>query len=47
MYAKYFLAQQFDISAAAGFYEAWHVEIFGGPVFLGDCSTVIATPIEK
>jgi acetyltransferase-like isoleucine patch superfamily enzyme len=25
----------------------WHVEIFGAGVFLGDCSTIIATPDRK
>jgi acetyltransferase-like isoleucine patch superfamily enzyme len=47
-YARYFLANQFDyFGRGVVFMKPWHVEVFGGPVFLGDCSTVIATPDRK
>ena len=47
-YARYFLAPQFDyFGRGLVFMKPWHVEIFGGPVFLGDCSTIIATPDRK
>jgi acetyltransferase-like isoleucine patch superfamily enzyme len=44
-YAKYFLAPQFDyFGRGLVFMKPWYVEVFGGPVFLGDYTTVIATP---
>lgn len=47
-YAKYFLAPQFDyFGQGLVFMKPWHVEIFGGPVSLGDYTTVIATPDRK
>jgi len=47
-YAKYFLAHQFDyFGRGLVFMKPWHVEVFGGPVFLGDYTTVIATPDRK
>ncbi|MCX5848988.1 MAG: acyltransferase [Deltaproteobacteria bacterium] len=47
-YARYFLAPQFEyFGRGLVFMKPQHVEIFGGPVFLGDYSTVIATPDRK
>lgn len=47
-YARYFLAPQFDyFGTGLVFMKPWHVEIFGGPVSLGDYTTVIATPDRK
>jgi len=48
MYARYFLAPQFEVfGRGLVFMKPWHVEIFGGPVSLGDYSNVIATPDKK
>jgi acetyltransferase-like isoleucine patch superfamily enzyme len=47
-YARHFLAPQFEsLGRGCTFMKPWHVEIFGGPVELGDFSTVIATPDRK
>jgi acetyltransferase-like isoleucine patch superfamily enzyme len=47
-YANRFLAPQFEHFGRGGtFMKPWHVEIFGGPVHLGDYATVIATPDRK
>lgn len=47
-YARYFLAPQLDyFGKGLVFMKPWHVEIFGGPVSLGDYTTVIATPDRK
>jgi acetyltransferase-like isoleucine patch superfamily enzyme len=47
-HAQYFLAPQFEhFGRGLVFMKPWHVEIFGGPVFLGDYSTIIATPDRK
>jgi acetyltransferase-like isoleucine patch superfamily enzyme len=47
-YAQYFLAHQFEyFGRGLVFMKPRHVEVFGGPVFLGDYSTVIATPDRK
>jgi len=43
-YARYFLAPQFEyFGRGLTFMKPWHVEVFGGPVYLGDYTTVIAT----
>lgn len=47
-YANYFLAPQFEhFGRGITFMKPWHVEVFGGPVSLGDYSTIIATPDRK
>ena len=47
-YAQYFLAPQFEyFGRGLVFMKPWHVEIFGEHVFLGDYSTIIATPDKK
>jgi acetyltransferase-like isoleucine patch superfamily enzyme len=47
-YAKVYLRPQFDhLGKGCTFMKPWHVEIFGGPVSLGEYSTVIATPDRK
>ncbi len=47
-YAQYFLAPQFEyFGRGVVFMKPWQVEVFGGPVFLGDYSNVIATPDKK
>ena len=47
-YANHFLQPQFEqLGPGCHFMKPWHVEIFGGPVSLGDHSTVIATPDRK
>ena len=47
-YVQRFLYPQFEyLGNSCTFMKPWHVEIFGGPVSLGDYSTVIATPDRK
>jgi acetyltransferase-like isoleucine patch superfamily enzyme len=47
-YANHFLRPQFDrLGRGCTFMKPWHVEIFGGPVSLGDCAAVIATSDRK
>jgi acetyltransferase-like isoleucine patch superfamily enzyme len=47
-YAQYFLAPQCEhFGRGLHFMKPWQVEIFGGPVSLGDYTTVIATPDKK
>jgi acetyltransferase-like isoleucine patch superfamily enzyme len=47
-YANRFLRPQFDhLGRGCTFMKPWHVEIFGGPVSIGDYTTVIATPDRK
>jgi acetyltransferase-like isoleucine patch superfamily enzyme len=47
-YSEYFLAPQFEyFGRGLVFMKPRHVEVFGGPVFLGDYSTIIATPDRK
>jgi acetyltransferase-like isoleucine patch superfamily enzyme len=47
-YVNYFLRPQFDhLGRGSTFMKPWYVEIFGGPVSLGDFATVIATPDRK
>ncbi len=47
-YANHFLRPQFEhLGQGCTFMKPWHVEIFGGPVSLGDYATVIATPDRK
>ena len=47
-YAEYFLAPQFEyFGRGLVFMKPQHVEVFGGPVYLGDYSTIIATPDRK
>jgi acetyltransferase-like isoleucine patch superfamily enzyme len=47
-YAERYLRPQFDyLGHGCTCMKPWHVEIFGGPVLLGDFATVIATPDRK
>jgi len=47
-YARHFLRPQFDhLGKGSTFMKPWHVEIFGGPISLGDYAAVIATPDSK
>jgi acetyltransferase-like isoleucine patch superfamily enzyme len=47
-YANHFLRPHFEhLGRGCTFMKPWHVEIFGGPVTLGDYATVIATPDRK
>jgi acetyltransferase-like isoleucine patch superfamily enzyme len=47
-YANYFLRPQFEhLGRGCHFMKPWHVEIFGGPISLGDYATVIAAPDRK
>jgi acetyltransferase-like isoleucine patch superfamily enzyme len=47
-YANHFLRPQFEhLGRGCSFMKPWHVEVFGGPVSLGNHSTVIATPDRK
>lgn len=47
-YTNHFLRQQFDyLGRGVTFMKPWHVEIFGGPICLGDYANVIATPDKK
>jgi acetyltransferase-like isoleucine patch superfamily enzyme len=47
-YAYYYLAPQCEyFGQGLHFMKPWQVEIFGGPVSLGDYTTVIATPDKK
>jgi acetyltransferase-like isoleucine patch superfamily enzyme len=47
-YANHFLRPQFEhLGRGCNFMKPWHVEIFGGPISLGDYATVIATPDRK
>ncbi len=47
-YAERYLRPQFDhLGKGCTCMKPWHVELFGGPVSLGDYSTLIATPDRK
>lgn len=47
-YANHFLRPQFEyLGRGCTFMKPWHVEIFGGPVSLGEYATVIATSDRK
>ena len=47
-YANHFLRPQFEhLGRGCSFMKPWHVEVFGGPVSLGNYATVIATPDRK
>lgn len=47
-YANHFIRPQFDhLGRGCSFMKPWHVEVFGGPVSLGNYATVIATPDRK
>jgi len=47
-YADHFLRPQFErLGAGCLFMKPWHVEVFGGPVILGDYAHVIAAPDKK
>lgn len=47
-YANHFLRPQFEhLGRGCNFMKPWHVEVFGGPVSLGNYATVIATPDHK
>jgi acetyltransferase-like isoleucine patch superfamily enzyme len=47
-YANHFVRAHFEhLGRGCTFMKPWHVEVFGGPVTLGDYATVIATPDRK
>jgi len=47
-YAHHFLAPQCDyFGRGLHFMKPWHVEMFGGPISLGDYTTLIAAPDKK
>jgi len=47
-YANHFLRPQFEhLGRGCSFMKPWHVEVFGGPVSLGNYAMVIATPDRK
>lgn len=47
-YARHFLYPQFEhMGRGCTFMKPWHVEVFGGPVSLGDYATIIATSDRK
>jgi len=47
-YAERYLRPQFErLGRGCTFMKPWHVEVFGGPVSLGDYSAVIAAPDRK
>jgi len=47
-YVNHFLRPQFEfLGKDVTFIKPWHVEIFGGPVSLGNCANVIATTDRK
>ena len=47
-YVNHFLRPQFEyLGGIHTFMKPWYVEIFGGPVFLGECAHVIAASDKK
>jgi len=47
-YTAHFLRPQFDaLGDGYAFMSPWHVELFGGPIDIGRCATVIATSDKK
>jgi acetyltransferase-like isoleucine patch superfamily enzyme len=47
-YANRFLSPQFEyLGKGCTFMKPWHVEVFGGPIRLGNYATVIATPDSR
>ena len=47
-YTHHFLRPQFEtLGRHPTFMKPWHVEIFGSPVAMGDCATIIAAPDGK
>lgn len=47
-YANHFLRPQLEqLGKGFAFMRPWHVELFGGPIRIGDYATVIATPDKK
>lgn len=47
-YARHFLAPQCEyFGCGLTFMKPWQVEIFGGPVYLGDYTTIIASPDKR
>jgi len=47
-YVERFLRPHFDhLGQGCTFMKPWHVEIFGGPVAIGDYATIIATPDHR
>lgn len=47
-YTNHFLRPQLDsLGRGFAFMRPWHVELFGGPIGIGDFATVIATPDKK
>lgn len=48
LYVKRFLKPQFEqLGKGATFMKPWYVEVFGGPVSLGNYATVIAAPDKR
>ncbi len=48
MFVKHFLRPHFEsLGKNFVFLQPWHVKIFGAPIDLGDCATVIATSDNK
>jgi acetyltransferase-like isoleucine patch superfamily enzyme len=48
LYVRHFLRPQFEhLGKGAHVMKPWYVEIFGGPVTLGDYATVIAAPDKR
>jgi len=47
-YVNWFLRPQFEfLGRGCTFMKPWYVELFGGPIHLGDYATVIATPDSR
>jgi len=47
-YVNHFLRPQFEyLGRRSTFMKPWYVEVFGGPVFLGECAHVIAAPDKR
>jgi acetyltransferase-like isoleucine patch superfamily enzyme len=47
-YARHYLRPQFEhLGRGCHFMKPWHVEVFGGPVSLGNYATIIAAPDKK
>ncbi len=44
---RYLRPQLAHLGRGAVFMKPWHVELFGGPIAIGDCATVIATPDRR
>lgn len=47
-YANHFLRPQLDgMGRGCIFMKPWHIELFGGPITIGNYTTIIATPDKK